>query len=92
MAVVLLAASGLADMLTAKYGVGGEHDAVQQAGRLPLAHRFEHLVLDTPGGGIGDAEMELERQCRNDIFAVRVQVNHMESLVPRQLGGVTQDA
>ena len=80
---VLRATIRFARVHPAEHGIVGEHHPVEQAAGLAPTHRFEQLVLDPPGRGVGDAEMALQGEGGDVVLVLGDQVDRLEPLGQR---------
>ena len=64
----------------------------QDGGLLALAHRLHELMLEPPGGAIGDAEQAHEFQCRGAVLALGQKIDGLKPCGQRQFAAVKDGA
>jgi hypothetical protein len=67
-----------ATMLTAPLDFIQLDNAVQQFAVIRLFHRLHDLVLETPCGVVGNADLSLQRQGRQARFSLSQQINRQK--------------
>lgn len=61
-------------------------DAAESSWAVSLGHRLHQLVLEQPGGVVGDAQLAPQRQGGDAVLVLRQQVHRQEPGPQRQLG------
>ena len=77
-------------MLAAPVDVIQLDNADQRFAIIPLFHRLHDLVLETPGGVVGHADLPHQGQRRQGSFSLRQHMNRQKPRRERQLGLLKQ--
>ena len=76
--------------LAAQIGVIQLHSTFQTLASGPLDHHLHQLVLDVPGGMVGDSQLAVQLHCRAPLLGLGPQVGRLEPEGQRQLAGLEE--
>ena len=78
--------------LTAQIGIVKLHQPLQLVFTVALHHHLHQLVLHTPGGVVGDAQVAAQLHGRDAFLALRQQEDGLKPQRQRQFGGIEDGA